>query len=412
MTAVTVDLPDGAPLEIDDGRLAPLRDALERAAGAAPPVRLAYAAAHVVMKPGYADVPHSPDQPGTPDEIAEWIDWEATGAVRAHLAACGFGIAEAMDTAQRFSLGWPAARELIRRCGAARHPRGFVAGAGFDHRPPPARRTALIDAVSEQVELIRAAGGIPIILPLSPLVEWNCGPDDYVETYAAIVRATEGPLFVHWLGEPFAPHLKDYFPADSFQRVMDVDPARIRGAKLSLLDADREVALRPRLLANEQILLTGDDLNFSTLIAGDAPAPPRGVTHLGGAPVPLGDFSHALLGILDAIAEPAGLALRFLARGDRARYHALMDPCERLSRIIFEPPTRFYKTGLAYLAWLAGRQDNPMLANHEERARPPEHFPRLVRAAAAAGVLPDAQRAAERALSRRHPGGPDVPPGP
>lgn len=409
MAIARVRLPNGESLEIDDQRLTPYRVALaaderredqhayaEYSEGMPRGSRLAFAAAHVVMKGGYSNVPHSPSSPGAPGEIFDWIDWAATDAIRQHLVACGFGIAEAMDTAQRFSIGWPAAKELIRRCGALKPPRGFVAGAGYDQRPEIADVASIVDAVCEQVAVIRDAGGIPIILPLGKLVEWNCGPDDYVETYRAIVRNSRGPLLVHWLGEMFAPHLKGYFPADSFERVMDIDPARIRGAKLSLLDADLELRLRRRLVDSEQIILTGDDMNFASLIAGTETAPPSHWTKIGESAAALGDFSHALLGIFDGIAEPAGLALRFLDIGRRDEYHALMEPCERLSRVVFEPPTPFYKTGLALLSWLAGRQDNCMLVNHEEQMRSTEHGVRVVHSAAECGVFPDAALAASR----------------
>ena len=395
MTLTEVNLPDAdEPLRIDDTMLDAHRSELKSDPDP-PAVRLAYAAAHVILKDDYAACRHSQSNPGPPDEILESINWDATMGFRRHLASHGFGIAEAMDTAQRFALGWPAAEELIRRCGELDLPHGFIAGAGADHLSEVSSAAELIDGVCHQIHVIQKAGGAAIILPMPSLTRWKYTADQYVEVYTAIIRQSAGPLFMHWLGEMFMPELRGYFPGDSFERVMDVDPAKVRGAKLSLLDAQREVALRKRLLEREQIVLTGDDFHFAGLIAGDATEPNRW-TDIAGRRAALGDFSHALLGIFDAIAEPAGLALRFLARKRRDRYDALMSPCERLSRIIFEPPTQHYKTGLAFLAWLNGLQNNRLLINREETARDTRHLMRVARAAAEAGALRSASTATER----------------
>jgi hypothetical protein len=392
VTVAEINLPEAdEPLKLDDGVLDAYRAELESEPDP-PPVRLAYAAAHAILDDDYAARGHSPSHPGSADEILESINWDATMGFRRHLASHGFGIAEAMDTAQRFALGWPAAEELIRRCGLLDLPHGFIAGAGTDHWPAVSSATELINAVCHQIQ---AAGGAAIILPMPWLTRWKYTADQYVEVYAAIIRQSAGPLFVHWLGEMFMAELRGYFPGDSFERVMDVDPAKVRGAKLSLLDAEREVVLRKRLLESDQIMLTGDDFNFADLIDGDSTEPTRW-TDIGGHKAALGDFSHALLGIFDAIVEPAGLALRFLARGRRERYDALMRPCERLSRIIFEAPTQHYKTGLAFLSWLNGHQTNPMLVNGEETARDADHLLRVAGAASEAGAIRDASSAAMR----------------
>jgi hypothetical protein len=394
MTRVSIHVPGGGCLDIDDGLLEPYR--AELAAGPDPqPVRLAYAAAHIAMKDSYGEVGHSPQSPGAPEEIAEFIDWETTAAIRQYLAAHGFGIAEAMDTAQRFSIGWVAAQQLVKRCGALQLPHGFVAGATADHLEDIPDRKALIDGVCYQIDEIGDAGGIPIILPLPWLTRWKCTADEYVAVYRDIIRQSPGPLFVHWLGEMFAPELTGYFPGGSFERVMAIDPERVRGAKLSLLDAELEVRLRRQLLERDQIILTGDDLNFADLIAGQSPQVVRWMD-VDGHRVALGDFSHALLGIFDAIAEPAELALRFLSRGRIDRFREIMRPCEELSRIIFEPPMQYYKAGLAFLSWLNGRQDNALLVNGVERCRSPEHLLRVARAAARCGVFSDAKCTVER----------------
>jgi hypothetical protein len=360
-----------------------------------------YAAAHVVLEPGYARVDHRVDRPGTGAEILAHIDWDGTTRLRRELADRGFAIAEAMDTAQRFSLGWPAARRLIEACGALQLATGFVAGAAVDHLPQVPDVETLVAGMAYQAEVIQQAGGEVILLPMPQLVDWGLGPADYVAVYRSILERIDGPVYVHWLGEMFLPSLAGYFPGDSFRAVMDLDPGKVRGAKLSLLDADREVELRRHLAANDQVMLTGDDFNFAGLIAGTGDdgvgfAPVTGSTRIGDRQVPTGEFSHALLGIFDGISRPASLALRLLAHGRHADYLRVMSATQELSRVVFRAPTAFYKSGLAFLAWLDGRQDNCMLVNHEELLRDAAYYVAVAELASAAGVLTDAALAARR----------------
>ncbi|MCG3125489.1 MAG: hypothetical protein CHACPFDD_00312 [Phycisphaerae bacterium] len=373
---------------------------------AAASVRLAYAAAHVVMRDEYANCTHTPDHPADAATLEPYIDWDATLDIRRRLALRGFGIAEAMDTAQRFAIGWENAARLITQTGDLSPPVPFIAGAGADGVAPPAaapparrRWTPLIDEVIRQAHFIRSAGGLPIILPLPTLVRSAATPPEFFEVYAAIIRAVPGPLFVHWLGEAFMPELRGYFPADSFERIMELDPAKVRGVKLSLLDPAREIDIRQRLLARDQIVLTGDDLHFPELIAGDAGADLRWSSiddGRGARPLALGDFGHALLGILDAISEPASLALQFLAHARHDRYLDLMAPCARLAAAIFEPPTWRYKAGLALIAWLNGWQTNRMLVNHEERVPGIAYDRRVAELALAAGCITPSDVAVDR----------------
>lgn len=365
--------------------------AAESGAPAAAPVRVAWAAAHVVMRASYGAVPHSPARPGAPEELAEHIDWERTLALRARLDGLGLGVAEAMDTAQRARLGWRNARRLIRGTGALALRLPFVAGAGTDSLPPGAtepRESALVDAVVAQAREIQDAGGIPILLPIASLARRRASADEYVRVYAAILAELDGPLLAHWLGEMFAPELAGYFPGDSFARVMALDPEKLRGAKLSLLDADLERRVRAELATREQVVLTGDDLHFVDLIEGDDPAV-RGAVGLGNLRLPVGAFSHALLGVLDAVARPASAALDALARGDRARYRALFEPCEAFGHVAFEAPVPLYKATLAFVAWLDGLQPNAMVVDHLERERPRAHFLRAAELAARAGAFAD-----------------------
>lgn len=389
----TVAGPSGLPLTIDDEMLAASRARLRR--DAVPPVRLAFAAAHVVLRPGYRDVAHSLERPGSADEIGEFLDLPATMALRTHLDAHGFGIAEAMDTAQRFYLGWANAVRLIRECGALGLRHGFVAGAGVDHLPQIRTKDDLVAGVLHQVSVIETAGGLPIVLPMPWLAQTGASEQDYVDVYGAIFAGCKGPLFVHWLGAMFLPSLAGYFPGESFARVMALAPDKVRGCKLSLLDAEHEKRVRREILARDQIVLTGDDWHFADLIAGDDPTVVRR-TRIGPYDVALGAFSHALLGVFDGVAVPAGLALTALAQGDRELFATLMRPCERYGQEVFAPPTQHYKAGLAFTAWLNGLQADYTLVNHEQRARDEAHFLRVAEAAAACGALIDAPLAAAR----------------
>lgn len=380
-----------------NGQELTLNDALWPAAPepAAPPTRLAYAAAHVVVRDDYADSGHSLDQPAPHDEICDWIDWDQTMAARRWLGVHGFGVAEAMDTAQRFMIGWTAAQRLIQETSALNLPRGFVAGASTDHTTV-STRTQLIDAVAHQCDVITKARGIPVILPMAWLCQYHATEAEYVSLYRDLFNQIDGPVLLHWLGPMFVPELEGYFPGDSFESIMKLDPAKARGAKLSMLDEELEVRLRRGMLARDQIMLTGDDFNFAPLIAGEDSHEPTKAVTLGEQPVQIGHFSHALLGIFDAIAAPGGLALRHLASGDTDTFTRIMAPCQELSRIIFEAPTRHYKAGLALLAHLDRRQSNPMLLNREDLGRNAGHYQRVIIAATRAGVFADAATAAQQ----------------
>jgi hypothetical protein len=378
------------------GRELTLRDdVLAREQRAAPtlppaePVRLAVAALHLVLRRGASTAP------GAGLESA--IDWPATIALRERFAALGFGIGEAMDTAQRFSIGWPVARRLIEECGRLRPAHGFIAGAAADQLARVERRSQLVDAVVEQARLIQSCGGWPILLPQIWLVESQASEDEYVAFYRDVIAALDGPLFVHWLGAMFHPGLRGYFPGRSFERVMALDAAKVRGAKLSLFDREFELRVRRELLERDQIVLTGDDLDFADLIVGDAErqAPARW-TEIGGRRVALGDFSHALLGVFDGCALPASIALDRLARGYALRARELLERCERLGRAVFEPPVQHYKAGLALISWLNGWQDTFALVEGEHRRRDLEHYARVAALASDAGALVDAKLAAER----------------
>ena len=343
------------------------------AAGYPPPVsRRVYAAAHVAA---FSD---------------EVIDWEATMGFRDHLWAHGFGVAEAMDTAQRgMGLSWGQAKELIGRS-AARAPTrtgALACGVGTDQLPegesyPIAR---VVDAYAEQMAFVQGCGAGVIVMASRALAAGARGPGDYLEVYGELLRQAERPVILHWLGEAFDPALRGYWgsaefeaAADTVLEVIERGGGKVDGVKLSVLDAGREVALRRRLPEGVR-LYTGDDFNYAELIRGDADG-----------------HSDALLGAFAAITAPAAAALAALDRGDVAGYDAAMAPTVPLSRVIFEPPTYHYKVGVAFLAWLNGLQPAFAMLGGLQRRRPARHLIRVFELAAAARALTDPDLAAER----------------
>jgi Protein of unknown function (DUF993) len=341
-----------------------------------PASRRVYAAAHVAASPG----------PG-----GEVIDWESTMGFRDHLWAHGFGVAEAMDTAQRgMGLSWAQARELIARSAARAAERNgpLACGAGTDQLAggesyPLAR---IIDAYAEQMAFVQAAGADVIVMASRALAASARDARDYLEVYGELLRQAGRPVILHWLGEAFDPALRGYWgstefgaAADTVLELVERAGGQVDGVKLSVLDASREVALRRRLPAGVR-LYTGDDFNYAELIRGDADG-----------------HSDALLGAFAAITAPAAAALAALDRGDQAGYEAAMAPTVPLSRAIFEPPTFDYKVGVAFLAWLNGLQPHFAMLGGRQRRRPARHLIRVLELAAAARALAHPELAAERA---------------
>ncbi len=341
--------------------------------------RVAYAAVHVVADPLA--------------EVDPWlgvaIDWEATLAYRRHLWSLGLGVAEAMDTAQRgMGLDWPTSLELIERS-IAEAPAGalLASGAGTDHLDPGPDVT--LDDVSaayeEQCAAVEAAGGRIILMASRALAACARGPEDYAKVYGRILGQVREPVLIHWLGEMFDPALAGYWGYEDHGKAMDVcldvladHTAKIDGIKVSLLDEQKEITMRRRLPEGVR-MYTGDDFNFAELIAGDAQG-----------------HSDALLGIFDAIAPAAAGALAALAAGDRARYDEILAPTVPLSRHIFGAPTRFYKTGVVFMAYLNGHQDHFVMVGGQQSARSVLHLCELFRLADRAGLLVDPDFACAR----------------
>jgi hypothetical protein len=342
--------------------------------------RIAYAAAHVVCDP-LADA-----DPTTRTAI----DWDATLRYRHHLWSYGLAVAEAMDTAQRgMGLDWPASQELIRRSlEEARAAGGVIAcGAGTDHLAPADGVTLdeVERAYEDQCAFVEGHGGRVILMASRALARAARTPDDYLRVYGSILRQIRQPVILHWLGEMFDPQLAGYWGSADTTVAMELCLAviheyrsKIDGIKISLLDADKEVAMRRRLPAGVR-MYTGDDFNYDRLILGDE----HGV-------------SHALLGIFDAIAPAASGALQALDAGDTATFTSMLAPTVPLSRHIFQVPTYSYKTGIVFLAYLNGHQSHFRMVGGKESARSLLHLAELYRLADAAGLLTDAELAAER----------------
>ena len=375
-----------------DGTLHPFafRDPIDWQTGARPPWnRVAFAAAHVVADPRAAVDPW----------LEAALDWDATLAYRRHLWSLGFAVAESMDTAQRgMGLDWPTSLELIRRSAEeARAIDGAVVfgGAGTDHLPafPTPTLDDVIAAYETQCAAVEASGARIILMASRALAACARSPDDYHEVYGRVLSQVKAPVILHWLGDMFDPALAGYWlgrgaedrdhakATDVCTAIIARHASKIDGIKISLLDDAKEIALRRRLPHGVR-MYTGDDFNFAALIGGDASG-----------------HSDALLGIFDAIAPAASAALSALARGDRARFDAILAPTVPLSRHVFAAPTRFYKTGVVFLAWLNGHQSHFTMVGGQQSARSLVHLAHLVRLADAAGLIRDPELALRRLRS-------------
>jgi hypothetical protein len=341
--------------------------------------RVVYAAAHVVPRVAAENVPGAPAD----------VDWDATLAFRHHLWSWGLGVADAMDTAQRnMGLDAAATRELISRSAAEARSAGgaLVVGVNTDHVPDeviPLPR--VVDAYVEQLQFAEDAGAGTVLMASRHLARAASSAADYERVYAEVLSRAGAPVVLHWLGAAFDPQLAGYFGApdvptniDTVIRIMEANADRIRGIKMSLLDAGHEIAVRSRLPRGTR-LFTGDDFNYVDLIAGD------GERH-----------SDALLGAFAAVAPNASAAIQALDRGDPAEYRRILGPTEELARHVFAAPTYYYKTGVAFLAWLNGHQPAFTMVGGLHAARSLPHLSTLVRLADRAGALEDPELAAER----------------
>ncbi|HDG9809495.1 TPA: dihydrodipicolinate synthase family protein [Raoultella planticola] len=344
--------------------------------------RIAYAAAHVVIDPQH--------------QGADWlnnprIDWDSTLAYRHHLWRLGFNIAEAMDTAQRgMGVSWEIAKELIiRSLQEAQTVPGadLAAGVGTDQLEAAHATTLeqVIAAYEEQMELVEKHNGKIILMASRALAKVAKTPQDYLAVYNRLLEQSQDKIILHWLGEMFDPALTGYWGSTDFAAAADTvleiianNVDKVEGIKISLLSKEKEVAFRKRLPSQVK-MYTGDDFNYPELIAGED-----------------GHYSHALLGIFDAIAPVAAAALNELAQGNSGEYYRLMNPTVALSREIFKAPTQYYKAGIVFLAWLNGHQSHFSMAGGMQAAREISHYAEIFRLADQAGLLQNPQLATRR----------------
>jgi hypothetical protein len=342
--------------------------------------RVAYAAAHVVVDPIASAEP-------TTDCC---LDFEATLAYRRHLWSLGFSVAEVMDTAQRgMGLGWDCARDLIRLTCQEAGALQVVAACGANTDSLPANSSPRLDeivgAYEEQCDFIEKSGGQVIVMASRHLARSAQGAHDYLSVYRKILSGRSRPVILHWLGEAFDPSLAGYWGSTDVSSAMDTVVALIHecrtavdGIKISLLDKDKEIEMRRRLPGGVR-MYTGDDFHYPELIEGDEQG-----------------FSHALLGIFDAIAPAAALAFQKLDEGDIAGYRELLSPTLPLSRHIFKKPTYLYKTGIVFLAYLNGFQNHFRMLGAQEGARSIVHLAELFRLADKARLLANPELAVQR----------------
>jgi len=315
--------------------------------------RVAFSAAHVVSDP-LADID---------PWLSAAVDWDKTIAFREHVWDLGLGVAEAMDTAQRgMGLDWPTSLELIQRSVAAAKAKGnalVFSGAGTDHLAVEDAKSLddVIRAYEEQIAAVEKAGGRIILMASRALAKIGRNPDDYAKVYNRVLSQVREPVIIHWLGDMFDPALANYWGTPDLNQATDV-----------AVGLDKSVKM-----------YTGDDFNYAELIAGDSEG-----------------FSHALLGIFDAIAPAASYALSRLAADDAAGFHDVLGPTVALSRHMFRAPTRFYKTGIVFMAYLNGHQDHFTMIGGQESTRSTLHLAELFRLADKAGLLANPELATRR----------------
>ncbi|QDG75369.1 dihydrodipicolinate synthase family protein [Labrenzia sp. PHM005] len=358
-------------------------NALTPRAPRTPLTRTAFAAAHVVSDPLAERDPWE----GRPA-----VDWENTLRFRHWLWDQGLGLAEAMDTAQRgMGVDWLTAKELIERtmAEAKAHPLKprVACGAGTDQKALSDLKTPadIVSAYSEQMEAIEAAGGQVILMASKAFPAIGAAADDYAWAHGKLLEQAADPVILHWLGDMFDPALAGYWGSadvgeatDAVLAIINAHETKIDGIKISLLDKTHEEHFRARLPESVR-LYTGDDFNYADLIEGDGTR-----------------YSHALLGAFAAIAPVASHALEALAENDLDTYHELFAPTVPLSREIFKAPTRFYKAGIAFLAWLNDAQSHFIMPGGFQSSREIVHYAEVFRLADQARLLSKPDIAVER----------------
>jgi hypothetical protein len=375
-------MPVNVTLPVGRGQLVrhTMNDPVSHPVDAPPPrSRMAYAAVHVVADPLHASASSGPG----------CVDWETTIRQRERTWQLGLGVAEAMDTAQRgMGIEWPDVQRLVRETLTAGGRQGgkTVVGITTDNLAPGRQSLdAITDAYLEQLAFVEDLGGSVVMMASRQLTASAETPDDYLKVYDAVLSSAQRPVVLHWLGAAFDPRLEGYWGAGDLDSAMSLvidllatHAEGIDGIKVSLLEPDREITLRMQAPASIKVF-TGDDFHYVDLIEGRD-----------------GQHSHALLGAFAAIGPVARAALARLDEGDTVGYRALLEPTLPLSRLIFEAPTAYYKTGIAWLAYLQGQQDHFKMLGGLESGRSLAHLVRIFTEADGLGMLRDPDLAAQR----------------
>lgn len=355
--------------------------------------RTAYAAAHIIPRVAGENTPNSPAD----------IDWDATLSFRRHLYSWGLGVADAMDTAQRNQgLDYAAIKELIvRSAEVARENAGaLVVGVNTDHlNDESVPLLKAIDAYKEQLHFAEEHGTTAVIMASRHIARAADGVADYLRAYREVLDSASQPVVLHWLGEAFDPLLTGYFgsgdwklAAETVLAIIEENVDSVSGIKMSLLNPIAEAHVR-ELLPKGVRMYTGDDFNYVQLIGGTDLASRRETEIY---PSSESHHSDALLGAFAAVGPAASAAIQALDEGDPEQYLAVLGPTEALSRHIFSHPTYFYKTGVAFLAWLNGHQPSfQMVAGHHSSRSLP-HLSTILELADSANVLENPRLASER----------------
>jgi hypothetical protein len=109
----------------------------------------------------------------------------------------------------------------------------------------------VIRAYEEQMEAIEALGGRLIVMASRALARVARSPADYERVYDRVLRQAREPVILHWLGDMFDPALTGYWGSANADAAMDTalgiiqaHASKVDGIKISLLDKDKEIAMR------------------------------------------------------------------------------------------------------------------------------------------------------------------------
>jgi dihydrodipicolinate synthase/N-acetylneuraminate lyase len=199
----------------------------------------------------------------------------------------------------------------------------FVAGAFIEHQAGD-----VVDLYQRQLDMIVAAGGIPILFQTARL--HGKSSKEKSEAYKAACQGYSQVLAFE-LSPKFAPN-GEMFDEETFKRLLDIP--EIKGMKHSSLDRLLELQrLELRDVRRPDFrIYTGNDLGIDMIEYG----------------------SDYLLGLATFAPEKFAERDRMWAAGD-ANYYALSDALQYLGNIAFRDPIPAYKHSAAVFLHLTGR---------------------------------------------------------